>query len=111
MLTYETIRELRHSLDKTDALYPKVNALWMAMTDWVAQAPNLETFIKTLHQEVKNDLTKANLQGYLKVCSGEHWAWKGETVLNLISLFAHYPDVEILEELFVLFEEEVRAKI
>ena len=32
-MTYDTIRDLCHTMDKKDALYPKVHCVWMAMTD------------------------------------------------------------------------------
>ena len=65
-MTYDTIRDLCHTMDKKDALYAKVHCVWMAMTDWVMAVPDTTAFLKVLHEEVKNDLTKDNLERHLR---------------------------------------------
>ena len=65
-MTYDDIRDLCHTMDKNDALYPKVHCVWMAMTDWVVAVPDTTAFLNILHQEVKNDLTKDNLGRHLR---------------------------------------------
>ena len=114
-LTYDTIRDLCHSMDKTDPLYPKVYRVWMAMTDWIVAVPNTAAFLNILHQEVKNDLTKDNLDKHLKGFRGQYGmsgiAWKAETIAGISKLFAHYPDAQTLKEVFVLFDEDVRMRV
>ena len=111
-MTYDNIRDLCHTMDKKDALYPKVHCVWMAMTDWVVAVPDTAAFLKILHQEVKNDLTKENLGRHLKGFKGQYGvsgiAWKAEALTGAVELFDYYPDAQTLEDVFLLFEEEVR---
>ena len=113
-MTYDDIRDLCHTMDKNDALYPKVHCVWIAMTD-LGNIPTRTAFLKILHKEVKNDLTKDNLGRHLKGFKGQYGmpgiAWKAEAIAGAIQLFAYYPDAQTLEDVFLVFEEEIRARI
>ena len=107
LLTYETIRNLRHNMSQQDPFFPQVDLMWQAMTDWVTYVKNCETFLEILHKEVNNSLTQAHLKQYQGQVSGKHWAWKLESLTDLDLLFAYYPTAVTLEEVLTSFCEQL----
>lgn len=113
--SYDTIRDLRHDLSEADSFYPKINLVWMAMTDWITRVEDCDAFLEILHEEVGTELTRENLHthrmGYRGTYGIPGTAWKGETLIGLELLFDLYPSARILEDIFLVFEEEMREKI
>lgn len=116
-LTYETIRNLRQVMAETeqDSHYPQVNLLWMAMTDWIDAVHDFDNFLEILHQEIINDLTKENIKAYkesFRFSFGfDGNTWRAETAADLEALFAYYPNIRTLDEILVVFSDEIKDKL
>lgn len=109
--SYDTIRDLRFTLSEADPLFPKVDLMWQAMTDWPVAIGSLGKFLDILRKEIQDDLTAENL----KILSqGQGIApnlWIMESSWELALLFDYYPQAKKLDEVFLRFEKELHDKL
>ncbi|MDX1908927.1 MAG: hypothetical protein SF053_17960 [Bacteroidia bacterium] len=113
-LSYDSIRDLRHSLSPTDDLYLKADLIWMSMTDWVTAVKDFDDFLRILHKEIGAELTRENInkhrRGYGVKKSIPLSSWKGESLIELEFLFDQYPEVQTLAEMFGVLAVELTQK-